>query len=228
MDGVYLPYWLHSQAGDPCDPVVHHFNKSTNRRTRDARADAGYYFADLIITNRHNPRFLFKTISNLASSTPSAAPASCIEDCECFLTFFTDMIYDIQSKIMPPAPFPTSLLWMFTLLRVTTLCYMQTVGTTPFWCFQRSTCHHRPNTRLCDWVGLSCSALNWFSSYQIVCGLNWWVRLFLRCSAMWGSTGVSFQSHIVFPVCASLGPDHYPLWWHLLLLCGWHSAVCIF
>ena len=74
--------------------VYEHMNfllQSYNSEIKDARAK---YFSELITSNQHKPRFLFKT-THLVSPGSPGVPITSNADCERFLTFFIDKIEDI-------------------------------------------------------------------------------------------------------------------------------------
>ena len=79
---------------------------SLNQTIKDARPA---YLSDLIVSNKHKPRFLFTTINQLVTLSPPAIHASSPADYEIFLTFFFGKINNIRSyftlTVLPPATF---------------------------------------------------------------------------------------------------------------------------
>ena len=57
------------------------------------------YFSNLISANKHNPRFLFKTVNQLINPVPPGAPAESDADFEKFLLHFVGKVENIRISI---------------------------------------------------------------------------------------------------------------------------------
>ena len=67
-----------------------------NNMVKDART---HYFSELITTHKHNPRFLFKTVDQLVNPIPPCASAGSNDDCELFLSYFTNKVVSIRARV---------------------------------------------------------------------------------------------------------------------------------
>ncbi|KAK0139908.1 hypothetical protein N1851_023184 [Merluccius polli] len=82
---------------------VHHLYMkelfNLNQTIKDARAA---YFSDLIVSNKHNPRFLFTTINQLVTPSPPAIHASSPADCEkCIFSLARSMVLACSPSSIP-------------------------------------------------------------------------------------------------------------------------------
>lgn len=71
-----------------------------NQKIKDARIA---YFNNLITTNKHNPRFLFKSIERLLHNSAYSMSPPSTGECEKFVSSFVDKINGIRSSIVPPS-----------------------------------------------------------------------------------------------------------------------------
>uniref|UniRef100_A0A3B3HT18 Reverse transcriptase domain-containing protein n=1 Tax=Oryzias latipes TaxID=8090 RepID=A0A3B3HT18_ORYLA len=61
------------------------------------------HFSDIIASNQHNPRVLFKTINSVLNVPQPVSLENSTEVCEMFMTFFIDKIKNIRTLISPPS-----------------------------------------------------------------------------------------------------------------------------
>lgn len=66
---------------------------------RIVKAARSAYFSNLIVTNRHNSRFLFNVINELINPRPSITLSPI--DCRSFMLFFVDEVVNIRASISP-------------------------------------------------------------------------------------------------------------------------------
>ena len=78
------------------------------------------FFSDLIVSNKHNPRFLF-TINQLVTPSPPAIHASSPADCEKFLSFFIGKIDSIWSNFTLFFPLQCSVVLFYCLILLMSL-----------------------------------------------------------------------------------------------------------
>ncbi len=78
-----------------------HFKDLLTEYNSMVKAARAAYFADLISSNKRNPKFVFNVINNLVAYQPSVVHVSSVEDCNNFLSFSVGKVASIRASTTP-------------------------------------------------------------------------------------------------------------------------------